>query len=53
LLRAGLPDWDYKSNRLPCSLVDNVVKSYEAKKGTKFVMKLKGKTVAADFAVSM
>jgi hypothetical protein len=53
LLSAGLPDWDYKTNRLPCSLVDTVVKSHEAKKSSKFVMKLKGKAVTAEFAVSL
>lgn len=53
LLGAGLADWDYKNNRMPCSLVNDVVTAYEAEAATKFVMKVNvaGRGVSAEFAV--
>ncbi|KAF6255748.1 hypothetical protein COO60DRAFT_1641258 [Scenedesmus sp. NREL 46B-D3] len=45
-----LANWDYKTNRMPCSLVNKVVKAFEAKGATKFVMKLRGRGVSAEFA---
>jgi hypothetical protein len=49
---AGLAEFEYKTNRVSCSVVNEIVKAYEANATTKFVLKLKGRGIVGEFAVS-
>jgi hypothetical protein len=51
-LPVGLPDLNYKNNRITCNTINTIMKAVKAKPSTKFVMKITTGPTTGDFAVS-